>query len=66
MTLFTYTMKENSENMFKVTLGRCGLEPIIIIPVVHGISDNLMMLYFQLVVSFYKTVDLKVQSEEIQ
>ena len=59
-------MKENSENTFKMTLVRSGLERTIIILDVHGTSDNLKIQYYRPVASFYKTVDLEALNEEIQ
>ena len=66
MMLFTYTMKENSENTFRTTLVRSGLERTITILDVHGTSDNSKIQYYRPVASFYKTVDSEALNEEIQ
>ena len=64
--LCTYMMKESSENTFRTTLVRSGLEHTIIILDVHGTLDNSKIQCYQPVALFCKTVDSEELKEEIQ
>ena len=64
--LCTYMMKESSENTFRTTLVRSGLEHTIIILDVHGTLDNSKIQYYLPVALFYKTADSEAPNEEIQ